>query len=103
MKLNATMSETASAKQIVIAMSLNMTPAMPGTKRIGTKTEIVVSVEAVTATDTVRAPSMDALHASMPSSRSRKMFSRTTMALSTSMPTASARPAIDRMFNVMSA
>ncbi len=55
-KVRATASEIPKAKQMVTAMSLNMTPAMPGTKRIGIKTLTVVKVEAVTAVPTSRAP-----------------------------------------------
>ena len=43
-------------KQIVIAMSLNSTPAMPGTNSTGRKTATVVKVEAVTASPTVLVP-----------------------------------------------
>ena len=61
----------------------------------------MVSVEAVTAGPISLAPSAAAVIASAPSSRLRAMFSSTTMALSTSMPMASAIPPRLMMFRVM--
>ncbi len=60
---------------------------------IGPKTLTVVSVEAVMAACTSSAPTDAAWMGGAPSSsRCRKMFSSTTMELSTNIPTPSARP-----------
>ena len=57
------------------------------------KTITVVSAETSTAPQTWRVPSKAACGAGFPASRKRKMFSKTTIAASTTMPTAKARPA----------
>ena len=59
---------------------------------IGPKTEIVVRVEAVIAPCTSSAPLAAASRIGIPPSRCRKMFSRTMMELSTSIPTPRASP-----------
>ena len=65
---------------------------MPRTKIRGRKTTRVVSVLAMTAATTSRLPFTAADSESWPASRSRLMFSSTTMALSTSIPTPRANP-----------
>ncbi len=69
----------------------NTIAAMPPTNIIGAKIEIVVSVEAITATPTSFAPKTAPSFARSPFSRCRLMLSITTMALSTTRPTATAR------------
>ena len=59
---------------------------------MGPKTEIVVRVEAVIAPWTSSAPRAAASRGLAPSCRCLKMFSRTMIELSTSIPTPSARP-----------
>ena len=66
---------------------------MPCVKTMGRNTHTVVSVEAKIAPATCVAPRTAAWAARMPSARRRKMFSMTTMLLSTSMPMPSASPA----------
>jgi hypothetical protein len=68
MSVKDTRSAQKSEKQIVRAMSLNSTPAMPGTKRTGKNTEIVVRVEAMMAVDTSAVP-RSALSRRFPPSR----------------------------------
>ena len=55
--VNATINDVDSENTIVIAISLNITPAIPGTNRIGTKTARVVRVDATIAVDTCLVPS----------------------------------------------
>ncbi len=61
---------------------------------------MVVRVDAVMAAPTSLAPSTAASSGPRPSSRKRKMFSKTTMALSTSIPTPKARPPKDIKFKL---
>ena len=68
-------------------------PAMPSTKMMGRNTATVVRVEAATAPPTSVVPATAAAVRSRPSVRLRWMDSRTTMALSTSMPAPSASAA----------
>ena len=75
---------------------------MPLMKTIGKKTAIVVSVAAMTAPETSAVPFLAASRVLSPCSLFRKMFSSTTMALSTSMPTASAMPPSDMMLSEIS-
>jgi hypothetical protein len=88
-----TRSERPTEQLIASAMSRKSCPACSCTKRMGRKTARVVSVEATTAPHTSCVPLTAATTRSSPSWYRRKMFSRTTIALSTSMPTANARPA----------
>ncbi|OPZ71835.1 MAG: hypothetical protein BWY83_00954 [bacterium ADurb.Bin478] len=100
-RVKATTSEMVSEKQMVITMSRKSMPAMPGTKSTGMKTTRVVRVEAVTAMPTSCAPLLAASRSfSFCSSWRRKMLSRTTIELSTSMPIESANPAMEMMFSV---
>ena len=98
--VKATASEANSAKATTTASCLYMTPETPSMKTIGRKTAMVVSVEAVIAVATSWVPSTAEVSASSPSSRFLKMFSSTTTALSTSMPTPRARPPKVMMLSV---
>ncbi len=80
-------------------MSLKTWPATPSTKTIGKKTAIVVSVEAITAPPTSPVPRTTASTRESPSSRQRKIDSRTTIELSTSIPIPSAKPPRDMMLS----
>ncbi len=71
-------------------------------KTIGKNTAIVVRVEATTADATSVVPSLADWITLRPCSLFRTMFSRTTIELSTSIPTARAMPPNDMMFNDMS-
>ncbi len=68
-----------------------MIPAIPLTKSSGAKTATVVKVDAVTALATSDAPATEAFLESAPSSTCLTTFSRTTMALSTTIPAAMTR------------
>jgi hypothetical protein len=94
-KVRATTSDVASEKTTDSARSPKTWPAIPVTNTIGRKTATVVSVEAVTAPPTSRAPRTAARVGESPSSRQRKTDSMTTMPLSTSMPIPSASPPSD--------
>ena len=72
---------------------------MPCTNTIGANTATVVRVEAVIAPATSRTPRTAAVRSESPSSRQRVIDSSTTIALSTSMPTPSARPPSDMMLS----
>ena len=67
---------------------------------MGRKTTTVVSVDEVIAPLTCEVPSMAASLTDIPVSRSLKMFSITTMALSTSIPAPSASPPKVMMFRL---
>ncbi len=75
---------------------------MPPVGARGTKTASVVRVEARTEEVTSFVPSMQASARLRPSAEKRQMFSRTTMELSTIMPTPMAMPPRDIMFSVRS-
>ncbi len=64
--VSATISETTSENVTVSAWSPNSCPATPSTNTIGTKTQIVVRVLAITARDTPPAPSRAAFRSSRP-------------------------------------
>ena len=102
-KVNDTSRAQKREKHIDTAISLKRTPAIPGTKSIGKKTDMVVNVEAIIAVDTSLVPLSELSIIPAPSLRYRKMFSNTTMELSTSIPTANARPAMDIILRVISA
>ena len=88
-----TKSEDNSEKLTVQACSLNSSPAAPCRYTIGRNTTIVVNVEAVIAPATSEVPLTAASAGGrLFSSMFRKMFSITTMALSTSIPAPSASP-----------
>ena len=96
----AVKSEQVSEKVTTLENCLNMTPAIPSMKSSGRKTASVVSVLAVIAMATSLAPLIAASSGGMPLSRSRVMFSSTTIELSTSMPTPSASPPSVMMFRL---
>ncbi len=96
-RLKATKRETSRLKLMVKLISLKSWPAIPGTKRTGTKTARVVRVEAVIAIATSFAPFTAASRGFSPFSLRLKILSSTTIELSTSIPTASARPAREMM------
>ncbi len=91
----ATTSEISIANVTVSAWSRNNWPATPCTNTSGKNTATVVSVDAITAIETSRAPFIAASTMLMPCSRMRAMFSSTTIESSTTMPVASARPPSD--------
>jgi hypothetical protein len=94
-------SEAAMANAIVRISSRKMSAAIPLTSRNGSTAARFVSVAAVTADETSRAPSAAAASGVFPSaSRCRKMFSSMTIELSSSSPTPSARPPRLMMFSV---
>ncbi len=77
-----------------------MIPASPFRKISGTNTTIVVSVEALTAIPTSSLPNIAASRGATPCSTFVAMFSSTTTALSTTIPIAIARLAIEMMLMV---
>ncbi len=86
----------------VSAWSPKSCPAIPSTKTIGTKTQIVVNVEAITARATSLAPASAAASSPIPSSRFRWIASSTTIELSTRRPIPRVRPPSDMMLSEMS-
>ena len=84
----------------VNAISVKSCLVIPSTKTIGANTHTVVRVDDVIAAATSLAPAMAAFLADIPSLLILKMFSITTMELSTSIPTATARPDREIMFRV---
>ena len=92
---SATTKEANSENTTAKAKSPKIWPATPSTNTMGKNTATVVKVEAVTACATSRVPDTAANRRSEPCSRWTWMFSRTTIALSTSIPTPRARPPSD--------
>ena len=92
MSVSATKRLATSAKITVKASCLKSWPATPTTNIMGKNTTTVVRVDAVMALETSVAPATAASFSLVPSSLCREIFSRTTMALSTSIPTPRARP-----------
>ena len=84
-----------------MAWSPNSWPATPSTNTIGTNTDTVVIVLAVTACPTSPAPTRAASMMSSPSSRFRWIDSSTTIELSTSRPIPRVRPPSDMMLSEM--
>ena len=100
--VRAAMSEPIRENVTVKARSLHIWPAMPITNIIGKNTAIVVNVDPAIAPLTSEAPYILASIMGLFSSwRCLYMFSITTIPLSTSMPTPSARPPKDIMFIVV--
>jgi hypothetical protein len=95
----AATSDARSEKTTASAWSRKIWPAEPSTKTIGRNTTTVVSVEANTLRPISRVPFTAAWNTPSPSSRRRVTASRTTIELSTSMPTPSARPPKDMTFS----
>ena len=96
----ATTSDTAMAIDTVRAWSRNSCPAMPSTNTSGRNTAIVVRVEATTAIDTSRVPSMVDSSTPRPRSRALAIDSSTTIESSTTRPVARARPPSDITFRL---
>ena len=84
----------------VKAISAKSCLVIPSTKTIGANTQTVVRVDEVIAAATSLAPAIAAFLGGTPSLLILKMFSITTMELSTSMPTATARPDSDIILSV---
>ena len=81
-----------------MAIGTSSSRTVPVVKTIGTKTQIVVSVDATIEFETCFAPWTAARAGATPRWRRRMMFSMTTMELSTSMPMPSERPDSVMMF-----
>ena len=82
------------------AIGTNRKRATPWRKNIGTNTMQMQSSETKAGVTICRAPSMIAVSTSLPCSRCQLMFSMVTVASSTRMPTASARPPSVMMLSV---
>jgi hypothetical protein len=82
---------------MVTANSRNSRPTMPPMNSRGRNTAVSDSVIETTVNDTSRAPSNAACMADFPISRWRTMFSSTTIASSTTKPTASVSAMSDRL------
>ncbi len=80
------------AKDTASAIGTNRKRATPVRKNIGTNTMQMHSVETNAGTAICDAPSKIACFISLPMARLRSMFSISTVASSTNIPTASARP-----------
>ena len=93
MTVTDTSNDNVTAATIASEMSAKSCPASSSTSRIGMNTATVVKVDASTAPKTSRPPSTAARIGALPISRCLYTFSSTTIALSTTMPTANAIPA----------
>ena len=93
MSVTETSSDSITDTEIATAISRKSWPASSSIRRTGINTMTVVNAETRTAGHTCIAPSNAASRLVAPSWRSRKIFSRTTIAASTTMPTANAMPA----------
>ena len=91
--VSATISEAHTAIAMVSARSAKSWPSTSFRNSTGRKMATVVAVEASRAPCTWPVPLSAAFSGNSPFSRSRTMFSDTTMAASSTMPTANARPA----------
>ena len=89
----ATTIDRATAIEMVSARSAKIWPSTSRRNSTGRKTAIVVTVEAIKAGTTSRVPVCAASTGVMPPSLSRMMLPETTIAPSTTMPTAKASPA----------
>ena len=92
-KVIDTNNDRMTAIEIATAISRNSCPASSSIVRIGINTITVVNAETNTAPQTCLVPSRAAFRMDWPCSRRRKMFSSTTIAASTTMPTEKAIPA----------
>ena len=88
-RVSATSDEKTTADASAMPNSPNSTPMRPGARATGRNTETRTTVVAITAKPIWRLPSMAASSGGLPFSRWRTMFSRTTMASSTTKPMAS--------------
>ena len=93
-----TMSESSTATEIATAISRNSCPTSSCEIKIGINTITVVNADTSTAPQTCCAPRTAAFFEDSPVSRKRKIFSRITIAASTTMPTANANPANETTF-----
>ena len=101
MRVKATNKDATNANDTVYANWLKKIPCIPpAANNKGRKTQRVVRVEAVIAALTSLVPTEAAWFASSPHSRWRKMFSKTTMALSNNIPMPKAIPPNDIIFKV---
>jgi len=87
---------------MVMAKTLKKTPVRPETKMSGMKTTAMVKVDAVTAIPISLAPKMALAFGLPPRSICLTMFSRITMASSTTIPTATVRDMSRTMLMVKS-
>ena len=94
------MNEQTIANITASAIGTNRKRATPCRKNIGTKTMQMHSSETKAGVTIWAAPSMIAVSTSLPCSRCQLMFSMVTVASSTRMPTASARPPSVMMLSV---
>ena len=94
------MNEQTMANITAIAIGTNRKRATPSRKNIGTNTMQMQSSDTKAGATICWAPSMMAVSTSLPCSRCQLMFSMVTVASSTRMPTASARPPKVMMFRV---
>ncbi len=99
-RLKATKREATRAKVTVRAIGRNSCDAIPCTNTMGKNTAMVVMVEAAMAPVTSLVPVLAASTIPIPSCRCRKMFSSTTMELSTIIPTPRAKPPRVMIFSV---
>ena len=90
-----TIKDSVTAQLIASAISLNNCAISESKNNKGRNTATVVIVEAAIAPHTSRVPSMDAAMGDFPRCKCEKIFSRTTIELSTSIPTAKLIPARD--------
>ena len=100
MTVSATSIDAMTAMAMVSARSAKSWPASSSRNTMGRKMATVVAVDASRAPHTCSGPMSAASSAAMPRSRSRTMFSSTTMAASRVIPTANARPASEMMLTV---
>ena len=98
MTVTETISERVTAAQMASEISRKSFPASSSIVRTGPKTAIVVSVEERTAPQTSFVPRSAATLGDSPMPRCRSMFSSTTIALSTTIPTAKLSPAREITF-----
>ena len=98
--MSAATTEIATAIEMVSARSPNSWPSTSFRNNTGTNTATVVAVEASSAPATWRAPVLVASSSGIPPSRSRTTLPETTIAPSTTMPTANASPASEMTFRL---
>ena len=95
MTVTDTNNERSTATDMATAISRNNCPTSSFDINTGTKTRTVVKADTRTAPQTCCAPLIAASRREWPDSRIRKIFSRITIAASTTKPTAKAIPASD--------
>ncbi len=95
--VSATIDDSVTEKARTKPNSRNNPPTWPGRKESGMNTAASVAVVAMTAKNTSRVPSTAAARGPSPWPRRRTMFSRTTIASSTTRPVASTMASSVRM------